>query len=54
MQRRRLLTTAAAAAVAGSFGLGAANAQDTVKIGVVGPRTGVMASGAAVTHFPGF
>ncbi|MPZ57768.1 MAG: ABC transporter substrate-binding protein [Rhizobiales bacterium] len=54
MQKRVLLTFTAAAAVAGLLGLGAANAQDTVKISVVGPRTGVMASGAAVTHWPGF
>lgn len=54
MQRRTLLTIAAAATLTGSLGLGAASAQDTVKIGVVGPKTGVLASGAAVTHFPGF
>jgi len=54
MRRRELLTYTAAAALAGSIGLGAANAQDTVKIGVVGPKTGVLASGAAVTHFPSF
>jgi branched-chain amino acid transport system substrate-binding protein len=52
MQRRKLLTFTAAAALAGSLGIGAAGAQDTVKIGVVGPKTGVLASGAAVTHFP--
>jgi branched-chain amino acid transport system substrate-binding protein len=54
MQRRELLTVTAAAALAGSIGLGTANAQDTVKIGVVGPKTGVLASGAAVTHFPSY
>ena len=54
MQRRTLLTIAAAATLTGSLGLGAASAQDTVKIGVVGPKTGVLASGAAVTHFPSF
>ena len=26
----------------------------TVKVGVVGPRTGPLARGAAVTHFPTF
>ena len=41
--------------MAAPFTLRGANAQgSTVKIGVVGPRTGVMASGAAVTHFPNF
>jgi len=54
MQRRQLLIFSTALAVAGSFCLGAANAQGTVKIGVVGPKTGVLASGAAVTHFPPF
>jgi len=54
MQRRALLTFTAMAALACSVGLDAASAQDTVKIGVVGPKTGVLASGAAVTHFPPF
>jgi branched-chain amino acid transport system substrate-binding protein len=30
------------------------NAQEVVKIGVVGPKTGPLAAGAAVTHFPNF
>ena len=55
MHRRTMLKVAGAAALAGPFGFRVARAQDaTVKIGVVGPRTGVMASGAAVTHFPNF
>ena len=54
MDRRALLTLATATALAGSLGLGAAQAQETVKIGVVGPRTGFMAAGAAVTHWPNF
>src|ERR1700693_4561452 len=54
MHRRALLTLAATAALTTAFGLGVANAQDTIKIGVVGPKTGLMASGAAVTHWPGF
>jgi branched-chain amino acid transport system substrate-binding protein len=41
-------------ALAGLLGPGAAYAQDTVRIGVVGPRTGFMAAGAAVTHWPNF
>jgi hypothetical protein len=44
----------AATALAGSLGLGGASAQETVKIGVVGPKTGFMAAGAAVTHWPNF
>src|SRR5207247_680625 len=54
MDRRALLTVLAATALAGSLGAGAAYAQDTVKIGVIGPKTGFMAAGAAVTHWPNF
>jgi len=55
MHRRAVLKLAAASALAGPWGIRVARAQDaTVKVGVVGPRTGVMASGAAVTHFPNF
>jgi branched-chain amino acid transport system substrate-binding protein len=43
---------AAAAVLAGS--VGAASAQDTVRIGVVGPKTGFMAAGGAITHWPNF
>ncbi len=54
MHRRNLLKLAGATALAAPFSR-VARAQDaTVKIGVVGPRTGLMASGAAVTHFPNF
>ena len=43
------------AALALALGCGAAHAQqDTVKIGVIGPKTGFMAAGAAVTHWPNF
>jgi branched-chain amino acid transport system substrate-binding protein len=45
---------AAGAVLAATIGLGSAQAQQTVKIGVVGPKTGPLAGGAAVTHFPGF
>ena len=35
--------------------MGVAQAQDApIKIGVVGPKTGFMAGGAAVTHWPNF
>ena len=54
MQRRTILQLAAAAVFAGSLGIGSAQAQQTVKIGVVGPKTGPLAAGAAVTHFPNF
>lgn len=53
MKRRTLLTLAAATALAGAIGLGNASAQD-LKIGVVGPKTGPLAGGANVTHFPNF
>jgi len=55
MNRRSVIKLAGATALSAPFGLRVARAQDaTIKIGVVGPRTGVMASGAAVTHFPNF
>ena len=54
MDRRAALTLVAVTALAGLLGPGAAYAQDTVRIGVVGPRTGFMAAGAAVTHWPNF
>jgi branched-chain amino acid transport system substrate-binding protein len=54
MQRRALLTLAATTALAGAFGIGPTSAQETVRIGVVGPKTGFMAAGAAVTHWPNF
>jgi branched-chain amino acid transport system substrate-binding protein len=54
MQRRELLKLAAATAVTGSLGLRAAHAEDAIKIGVVGPKTGPLAGGAEITHFPNF
>jgi len=55
MHRRTVLKLAAATALTAPFSPRIARAQaPTVKIGVIGPRTGVMASGAAVTHFPNF
>jgi branched-chain amino acid transport system substrate-binding protein len=54
MDRRAALTLVAVTALAGLLGPGAAYGQDTVRIGVVGPRTGFMAAGAAVTHWPNF
>ncbi len=55
MNRRSIIKLAGTAALTVPFGFRNATAQDaTIKIGVVGPRTGVMASGAAVSHFPSF
>lgn len=51
MQRRKLFGTAAAATLA--LGLaGPALAQETLKIGAVGPKTGPLAGGAEVTFWP--
>jgi branched-chain amino acid transport system substrate-binding protein len=49
-----LLHLAAGAALAGAVGLGSAEAADPIKIGVVGPKTGPLAGGAAITHWPNF
>jgi branched-chain amino acid transport system substrate-binding protein len=54
MQRYGLLKIVAAAAMASSLGAAGAAAADTVRFGAVGPKTGVLASAAAVTHWPGF
>ena len=53
MKRRNILKLAAAAALAGGLSLGnAAFAGDTVKIGAVAPKTGPLAGGSTVTHWP--
>lgn len=52
MQRRSFLKYAASAVLAGSIGLGSAQAQEVIKIGAVAPKTGALAGGAAVTHWP--
>jgi branched-chain amino acid transport system substrate-binding protein len=49
----RLATAGAAFAFAASLTLSAAQA-DTIKIGAVGPKTGPLAGGAAITHWPNF
>ena len=55
MRRREFLKYSAATALAGSVGYRAARADaPTVKVGVVGAKTGPLAPGAAVTHFPPF
>jgi branched-chain amino acid transport system substrate-binding protein len=51
---RSLLKVGAAAMLTAAFGLAGAQAQETIKLGVVGPKTGPLAGGAAVTHFPNF
>jgi branched-chain amino acid transport system substrate-binding protein len=52
MRRRDLLKFAGATALALPCVRAARADQTTVKIGVVGPKTGPLAPGAAVTHFP--
>ena len=52
MQKRSFLKFAALAVLAGSIGLGSAQAQDVIKIGAVAPKTGPLAGGSAVTHWP--
>ena len=53
MRRREFLKYTAAMALAGSLAAPAVKAQDlTIKVGVVGAKTGPLAPGAAVTHFP--
>jgi len=53
MKRREFLKLTAATAVAGTLSAPAVRAQSsTVKVGVVGAKTGPLAPGAAVTHFP--
>ena len=53
MRRREFLKYTAATAVAGSLAAPAVRAQSAaVKVGVVGAKTGPLAPGAAITHFP--
>lgn len=55
MERRTALKVALAAAFAGTLAtlqMGATHAADTIKIGAVAPKTGPLAAGAAVTHWP--
>ena len=54
MRRREFLKYTAATAVAAPFVRGARADSGVVKVGVVGPKTGPLAPGAAVTHFPPF
>jgi branched-chain amino acid transport system substrate-binding protein len=52
MRRREFLKYTAATAVAAPFVQPARADTNVVKVGVVGPKTGPLAPGAAVTHFP--
>lgn len=49
---RRHMMTLAVSAVALAAATGFASAQDTLKIGASAPKTGPLAGGAAVTHWP--
>src|ERR1700751_2919607 len=53
MRRREFLKYSAATALAGSVGYRSARADTApVKVGVIGAKTGPLAPGAAITHFP--
>jgi branched-chain amino acid transport system substrate-binding protein len=55
MKRRTALKLAgklAAAAFAGAIAIGSAQAADTIKIGASAPKTGPLAGGSTVTHWP--
>jgi len=56
MQKRTFLQLVATTALAATFtiGIGTAQANHDIKIGIVGPKTGPLAGGAAITHFPSF
>jgi len=52
MKRREFLKYTAAVSLAAPFVRAARADAGIVKVGVVGPKTGPLAPGAAVTHFP--
>ncbi len=52
LTRRHLLTSSLIAAAGLATSAFAAQAADTIKIGAVAPKTGPLAGGAAVTHWP--
>ncbi len=52
MKRRTILKLAAATALAGTMAFGGAQAADTIKIGASAPKTGPLAGGSTVTHWP--
>ena len=52
MDKRTFLKSTAAALAGTVLAIGTAQAADTVKIGAVAPKTGPLAAGAAITHWP--
>lgn len=52
MQPRTLIKTIVSGVLVGLIGLGVAQAAETIKIGAVAPKTGPLAGGAAITHWP--
>ncbi|HEX6692541.1 MAG TPA: amino acid ABC transporter substrate-binding protein [Burkholderiales bacterium] len=52
MNRRSVFALAVAAALSGALAAGTASAQAPIKIGAVAPKTGPLAGGAAITHWP--
>ena len=52
MNRRSVFALAAAAALTIALPAGTASAQAPIKIGAVAPKTGPLAAGAAITHWP--
>src|ERR1700745_1981710 len=54
MRRREFLKYSAATAAAAPFVRAARAVSGVMKVGVVGAKTGPLAPGAAVTHFPPF
>ena len=52
MRRRTMLKGAAIGLVAGLVGFGPAQAAEIITIGAVAPKTGPLAAGAAITHWP--
>lgn len=54
MKRRSILQVAIAGVFLGALSLNAVHAADPIKIGAVAPKTGPLAGGSAVTHWPNF
>lgn len=52
MHRRMVLSIAAVSLAAGLLGSGPATAAGEIRIGAVAPKTGPLAAGAAITHWP--
>jgi len=52
VKRRTVIGLAIATSIAGALSAGVASAQNTIKIGAVAPKTGPLAAGAAITHWP--